>query len=724
MTESTPCRSPTARDLDAPHGAATSTEVTQRWRRLTTDAAVLVGLAGVAVTQPLLELLGRNPTFFVAGHDEGRQIIRFGILVAVVPAGLLFALSQLAALARPALRPVFHGVGVGALASLFGLAVCRSIRLDGLVYVIPVVTALGVVVAVAENRFGVVRSFLTYLALGNVAFLVLFLTVSPSAALLTSSRSAGQQGSVTVPPLDGPVIVVVLDEFPVTAIMRGDGTINDTRYPHLARLAERTTWFRNAASESRDTRVSVPTILSGVRARSGDLPIVDVHPRNYFSLFGDRDPVNRYEPVTDLCPRDVCEPAPARSMSQLLSDASLVYRHRVLPPDLREGLPPVDTGWGDFGGDDATRPASSETAGERDFYAEGRRIRDDETGGGVAGQAATFRRQIRLIDAEPSVNLIHVLVPHHPYRITPWGEARLTAPRHPDEVARGDAALPPQDDPAYDFRFRQVYAMQAMQIGAVDQMLGDMIDHLESTGAWDRSLVVVTSDHGIDTSAPGFKRNEDGSNTDELFRVPMFVKAPGQIEGAVVDAPASTVDVLPSIIDLLGIETDWDLEGHSLFDGSEPTIDRHVRTDVDAAFRLAAAHEAQFPRGEDWVALAAVGEGEDLVGSSVNDHPSGAPSSLGWAPDHAVDLDDVSVAHDNLPYVLEGTVSGSDARPPELVVAINGTLAGTIGGYLPAGDDWQFTGHLAPFFQDGRNEIVAYEVDRRGGTITLHPLVP
>lgn len=59
-----------------------------------------------------------------------------------------------------------------------------------------------------------------------------------------------------------------------------------------------------------------------------------------------------------------------------------------------------------------------------------------------------------------------------------------------------------------------------------------------------------------------------------------------------------------------------------------------------------------------------------------------------------------------------------------MVVAVNGTLAGTIGGYLPAGDAWQFTGHLAPFFEDGRNEIVAYEVERDGGTITLHPLVP
>ena len=43
-------------------------------------------------------------------------------------------------------------------------------------------------------------------------------------------------------------------------------------------------------------------------------------------------------------------------------------------------------------------------------------------------------------------------------------------------------------------------------------------------------------------------------------------------------------------------------------------IENHVQTDVEAAFRVAAAHVAKFPRGEDWVALAAVGEGRGPAG--------------------------------------------------------------------------------------------------------------
>lgn len=710
----------------APAPGGTAGAAPSRWR-WAGDAAVLLGLAGVAITQPVLDLFGRNPTFFVSGHYTTSQIILFALLTALVPAAVVFVATTVPGLVVRRVAPVLHGAGVAVFVALFGLLLCQTARLDGVVYVVPVVLALAVAVAVAEWRWRLARQFLAYLAIGNLAFVVLFLTSSPTAELIGSSGVAGQRGLVEVPPLSGPVVLVVFDEFPVTSIMRSDGTINDARYPNLARLADVSTWFRNAASESRTTYVSTPSILTGVRASDDDLPVLEEHPRNLFSLFGDRYPVDRYELVTDMCPEDVCDPPPPEPLRQLVDDASVVYRHRVLPPDLRHGLPPVDTGWGNFGEAvgggapiDLTEGATPPTTESRDPMAAVENIPEDERG--TAGQVAAFRRQTALIDAAPSINFTHVTLPHHPYLLTPWGEGYLPVTRLPDEVSHGGNKLPATDDPAYDFMFRELYPLQAMQIGALDSLVGEMIDHLEETGAWDESLVVVTSDHGIDMTAPGFTRYEDDTNTDELFRIPLFVKAPGQTEGRVDDARASTLDILPSMMDLLGIEADWELEGHSLFDGSEPTIDRHVTGDVEDAFAVAAAHEAEFPRGDDWVALAAVGEGEDLVGTPVDDHRVGDPSPLAWSLAHGDDLDDLSLAEDRVPYIMEGTVSGTADRPPELVVAVNGTLAGTIGGYLPADGGWRFTGYIAPLFEDGRNEVVAYQVERGGGEVTLHPV--
>ena len=712
-------------DAATGHVASTAGRSRANLRRWAVDAAVLFGLAGVAITQPLLDLLGNNPTFFVAGHYTGAQIVSFGLLVALVPGTVVVLTTKLAGLAGRRPARVAHGIGVALLAGLFGMVLCRTWRVDGVVYVVAVTSALGVVVAALERRSSLARQFLALLAVGNLAFVALFLTASPTAELLVSHGVDGELGQVTVPELSGPVVVLVLDELPVTAIMRGDGTINDTRYPNLARLAAASTWFRNASSESPQTFVSVPDILSGVRADDDDLPIVEHHPRNYFSLFGDRYPVHRYELVTDMCPPDVCDPAPAQPLGRLVDDAAVVYQHRVLPPALHDRLPAIDEGWGSFGasvGGGSTSSSGQAPSTTVEVKPLDKYKAKPSSELGVTGQAALFRHHIGLIDAEPSVNFIHVKLPHHPYWLTPWGEGTLPEAYTPDGAHIDPLEMPPVDDPSHDFRFRQVYPLLAMQLGAVDSLLGEMIDRLESTGAWDDALLVVMSDHGVDMTPPGWSREEDPSNTDELHRIPLFVKAPGQTEGVVSDVRASTVDVLPSIVDLLDIETDWEFEGHSLFDGSEPSIETHVQSDVDAAFQLAAAHEAQFPRGEDWVALAAVGEGEDLVGQPVSDHRVGDASDMRWTLDAADLLGDLSLATDQVPYLMGGTVIGDDAYPPELVVAVNGTLAGTVGGYQAEGDRWRFTGVVAPFFVDGANQVEAYEVERGSAGVVLHPV--
>ena len=684
-------------------------------RVLAVDAAVLLGLAGVAITQPLLDLFGRNPTFFVAGGYGRRQIVAFALTVAFVPALLLFLVSAAPGLVNRRLGAWVHGVAVGTLAGLFGLVLARTLGVDPPWAAMSLAVLVGVGTAVMERRVRLARQFLSYLAVGNVAFVVLFLLASPTSELLGGATYA-DAGRVKVPPLDGPVLVVVLDEFPLTSLLRPDGSINDTRYPNLAALAEQATWFRNAASESRTTFVSVPTILTGVRARDDDLPFVGDHPRNYFTLFGSRYPVNRYELVTDLCPPAVCAPERGQSLRQALEDASVVYRHRVFPEEWREGLPDIEHSWGNFGGDVGAEDAALATTvpttptGSPDPMARMKRV--PATDGGAVGQAGALLRQIDLIGAEPSINMIHVQLPHHPYNLTPWGGVD-TDTWIPSAVPRTAS------DPGYEFIFRELRGLQAMQVGAVDGMIGQLLAHLEDTGAWDDATVVVTSDHGVDITPPGFTRKPSDDNLDELFRIPLFIKAPGQTAGQVRDDPASTVDVLPSLVDLLGIDADWTFEGHSLFDGSEPKIDRFLTSDVQAGFEVAGRQAAMFPRGEGWDDLAAVGEGEDLVGRAVADYQVGAPSELAVRFDRGDLLDNLSRAGE-VPYSLRGSLTGTAGTPPELVVALNGTLAGTIGGYRPDGDAWKFSGLMANYFVDGPNDVVAYEVERSRTGVVLH----
>ena len=89
------------------------------------------------------------------------------------------------------------------------------------------------------------------------------------------------------------------------------------------------------------------------------------------------------------------------------------------------------------------------------------------------------------------------------------------------------------------------------EIAYADAALGRFFDRLRGA-ALDRTLVVITSDHGESLG-------EHGERTHGLFayeatlRVPLIVWAPAAITPAVVAAPARLVDVAPTILDLVGV---------------------------------------------------------------------------------------------------------------------------------------------------------------------------
>jgi hypothetical protein len=263
-----------------------------------------------------------------------------------------------------------------------------------------------------------------------------------------------------------------------------------------------------------------------------------------------------------------------------------------------------------------------------------------------------------------------------------------------------------------------------MQLGAADVLVGDLVEHLRSLPTWERTLLVVTSDHGDNHTPPNISRlRVTDANREEIFRVPLFIKTPGQVTGTVRDDSAQTIDVLPSIVDLVDAEVDWEFDGHSLFDGSTAHTAPKVSTDVDDNLAIAKRRAEEYPYGYDWTALAAVGENGDLVGRRVDDLTIGSPSRYHASLSQENLLADLPTAEGTMPFVLAGRAllpNGSAEPPPELLAAVNGTLAGVIGGYRPEGGGWAFTGYVADFYREGANQVDLYEVSREGGVPTLH----
>src|SRR5262249_18453902 len=100
------------------------------------------------------------------------------------------------------------------------------------------------------------------------------------------------------------------------------------------------------------------------------------------------------------------------------------------------------------------------------------------------------------------------------------------------------------------------------EVAYTDAMLGKLFARLDAGHARDKTLVVLTADHGE-------SRGDHGETTHGLFAyeatisVPLIASAPS-IAPAATDTPVSHVDLLPTILDLVGIAAPPQLDGQSL----------------------------------------------------------------------------------------------------------------------------------------------------------------
>ncbi len=142
------------------------------------------------MAQPLLDLFGRNPEFFVAGNYSSGQIIWFALLIVVVPPVVGIGLTALATLIDRRLGSIVFGAVVAVLATAFGLALLRTLGLDQLLAVLVLVGLVGAGVTVLVLRRRGVQLFVSYLAVANLFFLGSFLFFSPASELVAGAAPA------------------------------------------------------------------------------------------------------------------------------------------------------------------------------------------------------------------------------------------------------------------------------------------------------------------------------------------------------------------------------------------------------------------------------------------------------------------------------------------------------------------------------------------------------
>jgi arylsulfatase A-like enzyme/Tfp pilus assembly protein PilF len=122
--------------------------------------------------------------------------------------------------------------------------------------------------------------------------------------------------------------------------------------------------------------------------------------------------------------------------------------------------------------------------------------------------------------------------------------------------------------PPEPFATRYREAPYLGEVSAADAALGPLISPIVEQGAAARTLVVVTGDHG---EALG----DHGELTHGLFaydatlRVPLIVYQPRLFSSRVVDDPVRHVDILPTVLDAVGVAPPQGLDGESLLPAAE-----------------------------------------------------------------------------------------------------------------------------------------------------------
>jgi arylsulfatase A-like enzyme len=109
--------------------------------------------------------------------------------------------------------------------------------------------------------------------------------------------------------------------------------------------------------------------------------------------------------------------------------------------------------------------------------------------------------------------------------------------------------------------FRYVSSLYDGGVRHADRMLGRILDDLQRLGIVDRTIVVVTSDHGESLG----ERRRIGHNQvhDIQLRIPLMIFLPGT-GPRLVEGPAHAIDLLPTLLSLVGIEEPGGLPGLDL----------------------------------------------------------------------------------------------------------------------------------------------------------------
>lgn len=686
-------------------------------RRLSTDVLHIFVLTSFAIAQPVYDRISRRISFLMDQSVTPSAVRLLVFLLSCVLPTLIALVAIATAHRRRQLYESFHSIFVFVCLLLSVLPVCsQMVFLPGFLMLAAALAAAGFGVC-CYFRFRWAQMLVTWSSPGILLFPGLLLFQYSAA---TSVIGAPATRSAHWDPV--PVVLLVFDEFCGSTLMTPEREIDTERFPNFAALSRQSTWFRNASSVSPDTVQAIPAILSGRYPTLSEAPGPADFPHNLFKVLAATGgyEIAAFEPVSNLGkwgrtskrhkPSSVCQ-----QTLFLLDIFSRLYLYQITPQVYHTRLPSIPLTW--FGWHDFTDADRTQKRGVFEYAWNDQR-------------ELQFQHFLKCLDGapRPAFYFGHFLLPHVPWSYLPSGRCYSEDVQNSDLMCLGLDGERPVDDLAA-IQNQQRYLLQLMY---VDRLVGRLLSRLSETGMLDRCLLIVTADHGVSFRAQQPRRSLAPGNQDEILSIPLFIKRPHQTSGEISDRAVESVDILPTVADVIGMTLQAPMDGWSVFDDSHPArtqltvrdqqMLRHVDPSVITESQVPAVLRKRFGSGSDRDALFQNGPYPELIGRTVE--------SVQQTTDSPVEISLLRFAdevHDDseeaiVPCFFEGLVLSSRPtdKPVVLAIAINGTIRTVARSYRSSEDFQNRWGAMVPEWSlhAGKNDVQFFSVNATEKTLT------
>ena len=674
-------------------------------------------LSSLAFSQPIFDILAKNTGFFVAHNSQYVDILLLTVaVVLVIPCGLSMVV-YLSSLISHRFKKIMISIIITALLSFIFLQISGDfIQVSGFI-LIALSVMLAAVVTAIYLKVSWLKSYLTTLSPIIIVFPMLFLYFSPVSELFEINPIKKTKG-VTELASTPPIVMVVFDELPLTSLMDEQRKIDSTLYPNFSLLASRAHWFRNATTVSAFTDTAVPAILTGNYPvhNSAVHPAATItnYPNNLFSLLNGTYDIVAYEAITKLnSSTRVSQEVSANKMYLLFADLSAIYLHILLPTDLTKSLPQLTGRWLNFWG----FPVIEKGTGKLGKYK-----------GHRPGTVTKYLDSINVTN-KPTLYFLHIELPHVRYEYLPSGKRYGPVSFIPHGMGK--------DKWSFDeWEVVQGYQRHLLQVGFVDRILGDIIDRLKDVGIFENALMVVTADHGQSFIKGTPPRAITDANYQDILPVPLLIKVPNQKNKFISDKNIESIDILPSVTGVLGIDLPWKIDGRSVFDSTsdrtnkiaigydgkrlifDPIIEKKYET-LERKIKIFGSHDRK--------SIFKIGDYIELLNQKATPLTTKYKSRIKVFLDNDTKYKKTSKEGGFIQAFIRGNVilDENSMTPVHLAVGVNGSIEAVTKTHVGSDGNIGFTAMIPErSLKHRENNIELFEVTLLNNEIRLNAIVP